>query len=198
MKILLNELKKLGKKLVKKIEQSVKKFGEETQDFGKNIEKITKKTSNCVEGWYNRKFGIFGPLLSSFIGLIVIRLVIEGLKIGAKDNPILADVGDALFSNLLLLFVVILISSYSEYLSKKYRSFRWINPISIAVVVVIIFLVLENIVSIVGNAAGETYLVKATSDWINKYLLMIYILVLLTGYLILMAMISLEKSKVRN
>ena len=184
---------KAGKKVGKKIEQAAKKFGNETQDLVKKIENITKRSSTHAENWYNRTFGIFGPLLSSFIGLIVLRLVIEGLKIGAKDNPILADVGDGLFSNIFLLFGVLLISGYTEYFSKKYRPFQWITPIIIAIVVVIITLVVGNIISVVGSAAGEQDIVTASSEWIKNYILMLYILVLLSGYLILIAMISMEK-----
>jgi len=191
-------VERVGKKAGKKIEQAAKRFGEETQDIGKRFEKATDRAGNRLENWYDRTFGIFGPLVSSFIGLIVLRLVIEGLRIGAQGTPALGVVSDKLLDYLLLLFIVFLISSYSSYLSRKYKSFRWISPIIVAVLIVVISTVVVTIVSAVGASTGEPDLIKAEMEWREKYMLMIFVIVLLIGYLINVATVAWEKDKERN
>jgi len=186
---------RVGKKAGKKIEQAAKRFGEETQDIGKRIEKATERAGNRLENWYDRTFGIFGPLVSSFICLIIIRLVIEGLKIGAEDTPVLSEISAILLDYLLLIFIVLLISSYSSYFYKKYKTFRWISPIIIAVVIVVISLIVVNIISAIGTSINDPDLEKAEREWREKYMLMIFVIVLLIGYLINVIAVALEKDQ---
>jgi len=185
----------IGKKAGEKIEKTTKRIGKETHDLGKRIEKATERASSRVESWYDRTFGIFGPLVSSFICIIVLRLAIEGLRIGAEDTPVLGEVGDALQYYLLLIFVVVLLSSYTSYLSKKYKPFRWVSPAVIAVLVVVVSFVVVNIVSVVGRGTGEPDLANVETEWREKYMLMTFVIVLLVGYLINVATVAWEKDK---
>jgi len=186
-------VERVGKKAGKKIEQAAKRLGEETQDMGKRIEKATERASSRVESWYDRTFGIFGPLVSSFVGLIVLRLVVEGLRIGAEETPVLGEISNVLLNYLLLIFIVLLISSYSSYLSKKYKSFRWISPIIIAVMIIGVSLIVVNIISVVGKSTGELDLINAEKEWREKYMLMIFVIVILIGYLVNVATVAWEK-----
>ena len=191
-------VERVGKKTGKKIEQAVKRFGEETQDIGKRLEKATDRAGERLENWQDRTFGIFGPLVSSFIGIIVLRLVIEGLRIGAQETPVLGIVSDNLLDYLLLIFVIFLVSSYSTYLSRKYKSYRWISPIIVAVLIVVISTIVVTIASAVGKSTGEVNLIKAETQWREKYMFMIFVIIILVGYLINVATVAWEKDKERN
>jgi len=188
-------VERVGKKAGKKIEQTARRFGEKTQDMGKRIEKATERAGSRVENWYDQTFGIFGPLISSFIGLIILRLVIEGLKIGSDETPVLGIISDILLDYLFLIFIIFLISSYSSYLSRKYKTFRWISPIIIAILIVSVSLIVVNIISVIGKDIDEPNLAKAQTEWREKYMLMIFVIVLLIGYLINVATIAWEKDQ---
>ena len=191
-------VERVGEKAGKKIEQAAKRFGEETQDIGKRFEKATDRAGERLENWQDRTFGIFGPLVSSFIGIIVLRLVIEGLRIGAQDTPVLSIVSSNLLDYLLLIFVVFLVSSYSTYLYRKYKSYRWVSPIIVAVLIVVISTIVVSIASAVGKSTGEVDLIKAETQWREKYMLMVFVIIILIGYLINVATVAWEKDKERN
>jgi hypothetical protein len=193
-------VEKASKDLGEKIEKAAEKIGREAEEFGKRLEKVTDRTGSSLDTWWDRSFGIFGPLISSFIVLIVIRLVIEFLRIGSGDIVVLGEVSDLLLDYLLLIFVLILFSSYCSYFSRKYKLFQWFTPIFIAVVLVVFFLIVVNIMSIVGNSIGDLEFVNAVIEWREKYMVMIFVIILLVGYLIKVASYAWEKDqkKVNN
>ena len=188
-------VERVGKTAGEKIEKAAEKLGKETQGIGRRLEKATDKAGSYLDNWWDRTFKIFGPLVSSFIALIVLRLVIEGLRIGAKDTPVLSEVSDLLLEYLLLIFVVILVSSYSSYFSRKYKTFQWISPVIIAVVIVVLSFIIVNILSVVGTSIGDLELANVEIEWREKYMLMIFVIVLLVGYLIKVASVAWEKDK---
>jgi hypothetical protein len=188
-------VERVGKTAGEKIEKAAEKLGKGTQDMGKRLEKATDRASSYIDNWWDRTFKIFGPLVSSFIVIIVLRLIIEGLRIGAEDTPVLGEVSDLLLEYLLLIFVVILVSSYSSYFSRKYKSFQWISPVIIAVVIVVLSFIIVNILSVVGTSIGDLELANVETEWREKYMLMIFVIVLLVGYLIKVASVAWEKDK---
>lgn len=188
-------VERVGKTAGEKIEKAAEKLGKGTQDIGKRLEKATDRAGSYIDNWWDHTFKIFGPLVSSFIVIIVLRLIIEGLRIGAEDTPILGEVSDLLLEYLLLIFVVILVSSYSSYFSRKYKTFQWISPIIIAVVIVVVSFIIVNILSVIGTSIGDLELANAETEWREKYMLMIFVIVLLVGYLIKVATVALEKGE---
>jgi len=188
-------VERVGKTAGEKIEKAAEKLGKETQGIGRRLEKATDRAGSYLDNWWDRTFKIFGPLVSSFIVIIVLRLIIEGLRIGAEDTPVLGEVGDLLLEYLLLIFVVILVSFYSSYFSRKYKKFQWISPIIIAVVIVVVSFIAVNILSVVGTSIGDMELANIEIEWREKYMLMIFVIVLLVGYLIKVATVTLEKEE---
>jgi len=100
------EVGRIGKETGKRIEEAAQRFGKETQELGKRLDIASKKVSRNMESWYDRTFGVFGPLVSSFVVLIILRLVIVGLNAGAEETPVLANIGDFLLDYLLLIFLL--------------------------------------------------------------------------------------------
>jgi len=197
-----NQIK--GKASREKLEETIDKFSREAQDLGKRIEnagkrieKATDRASNYLDNWWDRSFGIFGPLISSFIVLIILRIIIEFLKIGAEDIHILGEVGDLILDYFLLIFVLILVSSYCSYFSRKYKSFQWISPIIFAIVLVFVSLVAANIITVIGESIGDPDLANAEIILREKYLAMIFVIALLIGYLIKVVSVALEKDQIK-
>lgn len=179
------------------VERVGKKAGKKIEETSKRFEKATEHAEKRLENWYDKTFGIFGPLVSSFIGLIIIRLVIVGLRIGAEETPVLLDISDFLLSYLLFIFIVFLVSSYTSYIQKKYKIFRWISPVIFAFLIVFVSFIAVNIVSIIGTNIGEPNLENAEAEWREKYMIMIFVIVLLIGYLINVATVAWEKDQKR-
>jgi hypothetical protein len=190
------EVGRVGKNAGKKLEKTAKRFGQATQDLGKRVEKATEQVGSRFDNWYNRTFGIIGPIISSFIGLIIIRLVIEGLKLGSNATPVLVEISDILYNYLLMLFILMLLSSYTSYFSKKWNSFRWFSPITSAIVFVFIFWLVMMIIAAISSSEGLTDLENAASIWSQQSnLIMIFVIILLFGYLVLLAMFAFEKDQ---
>jgi hypothetical protein len=195
-------IEKKGKETGGKLEDTIDKFSKEAQDLGKRIEKAgkrieeaTDRASNYLDNWWDRSFGIFGPLLSSFIVLIILRIIIEFLRIGSEDIALLGEVGDLLLDYFLLIFILILVSSYCSYFSRKYKSFQWISPVIFAIVLVIVSLIAANIITVIGESIGNPDLANAEKIWREKYLAMIFVIALLIGYLIKVVSVTWEKDQ---
>ncbi|MFH1101159.1 MAG: zinc ribbon domain-containing protein [Methanobacteriota archaeon] len=188
------EVEKTGKKVGKKVEEAAKKFADDTGEMGKRIEKKMDKVEKNIGQWHERVFGVFGPLISSFIGLIVFRLVIEFLRISGDEAPVMGSIATALYSYLLWLFVGMLLASYTEYFSRKYKPFRWVSPVLSAICFAIFLWLVSRILFSLGGNLGITGLVSAAGV-VERYLPMIFVFVVLFGYMIQLFTYSVEKDE---
>ncbi len=98
---------RVGVKAGEKIEKSVEKIGQETKDIGLKLEKAKDRAGSNLDNWWDRTFKIFGPLVSSFIVIIILRFIIEGLRIVSEETPVMGVISNFLFEYLLLIFVFI-------------------------------------------------------------------------------------------
>lgn len=161
-----------------KIEKNIEHFSEEVEKIG---EKIEKKGKN-IETWYHKKFGFFGPILSSLIAFVVLLIVIRLLAYFGTNKPWMMSVSTFLESFLLLFLLLFFLSGFSNYFTKKYKSFRFISPIVGAIVFLFWFWVVINILRIVSNNLDITIL-GTIADIFELLLIPIVALVLLFGYL---------------
>jgi hypothetical protein len=189
------EVGRIGKEAGKKIEDAAQRFGKETQEFGKRFDIASKKVSRNMESWYDRTFGVFGPLVSSFVVLIILRLAIVALNAGAEETPVLADIGNVLLDYLLLIFLLVLIGSYSSYIAKKYKPFRWATPVIIAVLIVFFSTIALNIIGVIGQNENIQEFIDAETQWRENYMVMIFVIIVLLGYLINIITVAFEKDQ---
>lgn len=188
------DVKEIGEKVGKKIEQTAQAFGKEAGELGKRIEKRFDSAGKGFEGWYDRNFGVFGPLVSSFLGLIILRIIIMVMDFAADGVPILTEVSRFLYTYLLLFFVLILLSSYGSYFSRRYKKqFRWFSPVFSAIGFVI-FLWLAAKFLIILNGSLDIPVLETIASFIETYLIMIFVFVLFVGYIVLMFMVSIERN----
>ena len=175
------------------IEQTTQRISEGAEDVGKRFEQAMERAGTRVETWYTRTFGIFGPLVSSFVGLIILRLIIEFFRIAGDDLDVFRIIGDALFMNLILIFGIMLLSGYTDYEAKRNHAFRWIQPITTGIVVVFVIWLITTILVSIGNEIGIPEFADGVVRWANDNLLLIFILIILLGYFILLANMNSDK-----
>lgn len=185
------DIKDRGEKLGKKIEKVAETFGKEADDFGKRIEKRFDKAGKGFESWYYRSFGVFGPLVTSFLGLIILRFVIGIMSYLADDIITLGEIGDLLYSYLLWFFGLMLLSSYNTYFYKKYKKqYRWISPIFSSIGFVVFIWLGAKILKILGTNFDISFL-STIAYYINTYLIFIFVLALFIGYVYHLFMLTL-------
>lgn len=162
-------------------EQNMNHFGEEVEQIGKKIEASFEKTGKHVETRYDETFGFFGPVLSSLIAFVILFIIINILSFLGQNRPWINDISIFLESLLLVFLAVFLLSSFSHYLSKKVKPFRFVSPIIGAIVFMVWFWVGIRILSIIAIQFDLAF-VQTFTDFFEALIFPLAILILLLGY----------------
>jgi len=173
-----------GKKVGERMSQAAKKIQDDTQVRARHLERRMDRMNRNAENWYDSTFKFFGPLLSSFVFLIIFRLVLAVMEIPSAQTPDLNIIAGILLPYLLPLFAVSLLSNYTKYLSRKYYSVRIFSPLLYAVVVALLFWILSRILYDVSVQYIISDL-RASAASLESSLPSIFVFVLLLGYVIL-------------
>lgn len=176
-----------GEKLTQKtsksqFEQNMDHFGEEVDHLGKKIEASFEDAGKRIETWYDKTFGVFGPVLSALIAFIIIFIVIKALTFFGSNRPWMLDISGFLEPLLLLFLIIFLLSSYSEYFTRKLKPFRFVSPIIGAIIFIVWFWVAINILSIIASAFNFS-IVQTLTDLFEALIVPLAILILLLGYI---------------
>jgi hypothetical protein len=169
----------------KKIHATTK---EEAHQFEQRLEQINQRSEN----WYNRTFGVFRPLLESFIFLIIFRIIIMIMSLPNEQTPQIAIVADILLGYLLPFFALSLLSNYTGYFSRKSFKFKIFSPLFYAIFFVLFCWILTRILFDFSTHFSIPELETAVVSFENS-LPTIFVTVLLIGYLFLM--LSLPKEQ---
>jgi hypothetical protein len=182
------DMEQMGRKTGDAMARSAKQMQQESKEMGRRVEQRIDQVTKHTESWYDRRFGIFGPLISSFVGLIVLRVAIEVMKISGTDVQMFSDLSSILLTYLFLVFCLLLLSSYTTYFSKKYQVCRWISPFSAAVVIVGFSWIVVRILSYVGSRHHELSSFVNVASTTERYLPTIFVFILIVGYLVLIVL----------
>ncbi len=170
-------------------ERAAKNFGDAAERVGKRIEQKMEKAGKGFEGWYDKKFGIFGPLIWSFLGIIILRLIIGVMAI--TDLTVLVTISDFLYEYFLLLFGLMLISSYNTYFYRKYKKqYRWISPLISTIVFIVIIWIIAQIFIII-----DTPILSSIASFIDTYLPVIFVVIIILSYGFMMVILPFTKEK---
>jgi len=178
MKNISDDKVNVGEKAGKKAKEVGKSFEKGMDDFGKRMDAKGKE----IDSWYDRSFGCFGPLISSFVCLIILFLVIKILGFFGQEFQFMANLSDFLTRYILIIFVLMLLSSYTKYLSKKHHFwFRWILPIAGSIGFYFGFWFALRIIEIINNSTKISFVDKLIplGDWLLPF---IAVIVLIVGY----------------
>ncbi len=204
-KLPIDEMKKEANNFEKNMEhfaEEMSRFGQELGDsFRRAFEgnKTTEQNSYKKKGssscsssdvyssprhhqpWIDRIFGIFGPLISSILGLIILLFAIQILFwFGQSINWL--NVLAAFLEIYVVWFVGIgLISGYSEYFSRRYMGYRFISPLVGGVCFYYGLFLFTQLLVIFSNGLGIGFL-EPIADFVFILRIPLTLLVILLGY----------------
>jgi phage shock protein C len=132
---------------------------------------------------FDRSFKGVGPLLKALIGFSIILLVVEVLKAFSNDSTFAGRFGNFLTDNLLLIFLILLLTAYSGYSSRRYkREYSIISPLIAATIITFMLWVVANLMDLLASSHNVDQL-EIMSDLLFSILYIIFLLVLLIGYI---------------
>ncbi|MCG7845331.1 MAG: zinc-ribbon domain-containing protein, partial [Methanomassiliicoccales archaeon] len=98
---------------------------------------------------FDRSFKVVGPLLKALIGFSIILLVVEVLNAFSNDSTFADRFGNFLTDNLLLIFIILLLISYSSYSSRRYnREYSVLSPLIAATIITFMLWVVANMMDL--------------------------------------------------
>jgi hypothetical protein len=187
-------IEQMGKNLGESMTHAAQRVQKDSQDMGKRVEHRVDHASKTVENWYDHTFGVLGPLLSSFLFLIILRLAVEVVRISGKDLPEMDAITSVILLYLLPLFCIILLSNYTTYFAKKSYKFRIFSPLFHSIAFVLILWTVAQILSALQSRLQIADLGEAAKT-IESILPTVFIFVLLLGYVVLAMNIPREYEK---
>jgi len=176
------------------LEQMGKNLGESMTHAAKRIEQRIDYGGNYLENWYNRRFGVLGPLLASFIFLIILRLVIEIGRVSGDEVPEMSTITSVILPYLLPLFGITLLSNYTSYFSRKSFKFRIFSPLLHSIALVIFLWIVAKILDTLRYRLENPALGTAAVN-IENLLPTVFVFALLIGYMILAISIPRKQEK---
>lgn len=187
-------MEQVGKKIGDQMTQTAKKIHETTQMEARQFEQRMDRMSHHAESWYNKTFGVFGPLLESFIFLIVFRIIIMVMDLPNQQIPDINTFAAILLVYIVPFFALSLLSNYTNYFSKKYFQFKMFSPLLYAIFFVLFCWIISRILYDVNDQFTIPDLQTAALSLENS-LPTIFIFVLLLGYVILILSLPKDQKK---
>jgi phage shock protein PspC (stress-responsive transcriptional regulator) len=177
-----DEMENIGKKAGLHIERGIRNIGKDLDAAGKHFE----HRGDAFERWYDRTFGVFGPLLCSILGIILLWLIIKGMQSMSSSFAVFEPLSTFFLTYYWWFFAFMLFFSYTSYFTRKYHKLiRWISPVFGAVGTVIVLWVAIRIFIIISMTWNLSFFADLASLF-EILLFVIAALVLVVGYLALL------------
>jgi len=168
------------------LERHIHHFSQEVEELGRRLDHSLQHRERRHETWYDRTFGVFGPLISSIVGLLILLLVIQVLLTVSGQGVWPMRVANFLKDYIGVLFLLMLLGGYVSYFSRKYHPFRWAAPL----IGGIIFYIMLWLVSIILSALSvdlSTPTLQTISNQFSILVLPLTLLIIILGYVGLLA-----------
>jgi hypothetical protein len=193
-KMFAQDMEQMGKNLGESMTHTAKRIQVDSRDMGKRIEQRVDQAGKHMENWYDRTFGVLGPLLASFIFLIILRLVIEIVRISGDEVPEMSTIIAVILVYLLPLFGTTLLSNYISYFARKSYKFRIFSPLFHSIALVIFLWIVAEILDTLRYRLQIAALGIAAVN-IENSLPTVFVFFLLIGYVILAMTMPREQEK---
>jgi len=175
-------LEKQVKKTAKKLEEKAEKFGKSMDQAGKRFETRIEGSFEDFQKFFDNKFKFVGPLIWSFLGLIVLRIIIWFFDNSRDEISILGDLSDFLFLYILIFFGLMLLNTYNSYFNRKYKKqYIWIFPAVSTISFTVTIWIISKILIILDENLNIPVL-TTIANFIDNYIILIFILALLLSY----------------
>jgi hypothetical protein len=181
---LTKNIENFTKKTANNLEKNAEILGKKFEKFGKRIEQRFDKSAKRIESWHDRYFGIFGPIIGSFLGLIIFRIIIEIMALNPTDFPIMAKTSELLYPYQLIFFGLMLLSSYTNYFIRKYDLFKLISPITTAIGFIITIWIFSTIYNELFDTFENFPNFTIISNFIIDYIFILFIIAIIVGYIV--------------
>ncbi|MFH1013269.1 MAG: zinc ribbon domain-containing protein [Thermoplasmatota archaeon] len=188
------DMEQMGKNLGESMTHAAKRIQVDTRDMGKRFEQRVDQAGKHMENWYDRTFGVLGPLLASFVFLIILRLVIEIVRISGDEVPEMSTITAVILIYLLPLFGTTLLSNYTSYFARKSYKFRVFSPLFHSIALVIFLWIIAKILDTLRYRLQIAALGTAAVN-IENSLPTVFVFFLLIGYVILAMTMPREQEK---
>lgn len=163
-----------------------RKMGDAFGQMGRTWGAETGWAGHKFGDWWDRTLGFAAPLVSGFVGVVVLLLAIVtmGIIASLSEHEIFwNDLVSFVERNLWLLVGLIFLNSFSNYFHRRYRkTWRWVVPIPIAVGSLGSFWILAQALEIAAADMGHPRL-DDLANIIELMLPVIFVLVIVVGYL---------------
>lgn len=170
------------KNTAKKIEEKAEKLGKSMEKAGKRFETRIEYSFVAFQNWYDIKFRFIGPLIWSFIGLIILRFIILFFEYSGDEYIVLGELSDFLYSFILIFFGLILINTYNSYFNRIYKKqYRWISP-AISTISLTISLWIISQIFIILDTNLDIPVLTIIANFIDTYIILIFLAVLFLNY----------------
>ena len=187
------KFEKRVKKATNKIEEKAEELGKSIEKAGKRFERKMEKSFEDFQKWYDEKFNIFGPLIWSFLGLIILRFIILLFAYSGDEFIVLGKLSDFLYSNILIFFGLMLLNTYNSYFKRKYKKqYKWISP-GISTISFIVTIWLISKIFIILDTNLDIPVLTTIANFIDTYIILIFVIVLILTYSFEMVIIPLTK-----
>jgi hypothetical protein len=171
------------KSIEEQIEETAEEIGKKAEQIGRKFEKKAEDVGDHINRWYDNTFKIAGPLIGAFIALIILRVIIQVIiQVSGEDIFIITALGEGLHEYLLIIFASMLLSGYNTYFYRKYKQqYQWIYPLISAIAFVFGAWIAARIMLIISQS-NDTPIIQAIGNFINTYLIAIFVLALIIAY----------------
>jgi len=166
----------------KKLEEKAEKFGKSMDEAGKRFETRVESSFEDFQKWYDNKFKFFGPLIWSFLGLIILRFIIFFFDISRDELTILGELSDFLLSYILIFFGLMLLNTYNSYFNRLYKKqYSWIYPGVTAISFTVSIWIFSKILIIIDDNLNIPVL-TTIANFIDNYIVVIFVVALIISY----------------
>ncbi|MBE3122840.1 MAG: zinc ribbon domain-containing protein [Thermoplasmata archaeon] len=193
-KMFAQDMQQMGKNLGESMTHAASRIQGDSRDVGKRFEQRVDQAGKHIENWYDRTFGVLGPLLASFLFLIILRLAIEIARISGDDVPEMSAITSVILLYLLPLFGTTLLSNYISYFARKSFKFRIFSPLFHSIALIIFLWIVTKILDTLRYRLQNADLGTAAVN-IENSLPTVFVFVLLIGYVILAITMPREQEK---
>lgn len=168
------------------ISDAGRRMGDAFSRMGKTWGEEARKGGFRLQNWWDDTLGILSPIVSGLIGVFVLLLaiIVFGTVSDISEHPgFWDDIATFLVHNLVLIIALIFLSSFSNYLRRRFRkTWRWAIPVPIAIGSIGSLWVFAELLKITALDLGHPTL-HGLADLIDLFLPVIFVVVLVLGYL---------------
>lgn len=176
------EIGSIGKHAGRRFEKGMKQLGEELEQAGKRVERHADEWGDRWDTWWDRKFGVIGPLLVGFIWVIAFGILLEVLRLTGGMFPMLLELRTFFYTYVYVFIFSFFFFGYTSYLNRQvHHIFRFIAPVISAIAVGFIFWIMIHVFTIVDQYTIIGFL-SVIADIMRLIFPVVILLVLVIGY----------------